>query len=89
MRPVNDQSEVLLDVAHRLNAAAIPYMVSGSTAMNFYARPRMTRDIDIVVELSGEDVHRLVRVLSPDYYAYLSDWAERLGVSERLREMRP
>ena len=28
----------------------LPYMVTGSIAANFHATPRMTRDIDIVVE---------------------------------------
>jgi hypothetical protein len=30
-------------------------MLTGSMAMNYYAQPRMTRDIDIVVELTPQD----------------------------------
>ena len=43
--------DVLKDVSRRLDAAHIPFMLTGSLAMSFYALPRMTRDIDLVVEL--------------------------------------
>src|SRR5207244_4520611 len=47
---------------------SIPYMVSGSVAMNFYAQPRMTRDIDIVIELKSTDVQRVCALFSNDFY---------------------
>ena len=56
------------NVAARLDAAGIPYMVSGSTAMNYYAQPRMTRDIDIVVELRAADAHRVHAMFEADFY---------------------
>jgi hypothetical protein len=37
-------------------------------AMNYYAQPRMTRDIDIVVALRPIDAERMVKLFSPDYY---------------------
>lgn len=43
-------------------------MVSGSMAMNYYAQPRMTRDIDIVVEVSGADVDRIGDGFEADFY---------------------
>lgn len=43
-------------------------MLTGSMAMNYYAQPRMTRDIDMVVALSDADIARVVQVFSPDYY---------------------
>jgi hypothetical protein len=46
-------------------------MLTGSMAMGFYAPPRMTRDIDFVVELQPQDAHRLVAALEPDYYVSL------------------
>ena len=45
---VPEEIQVLKDVAGRLDRAGIPYMLSGSMAMHFYAAPRMTRDIDLV-----------------------------------------
>lgn len=43
-------------------------MLTGSMAMNFYAQPRMTRDIDVVVEIGGEDVDSILHLFSGDYY---------------------
>ena len=42
-------------MATRLDSCGIPYMLSGSTALNHYALPRMTRAIDLGVgELLAE-----------------------------------
>jgi len=65
---MSDELEVLKLVATRLEAAGIAYMVSGSMAMNYYAQPRMTRDIDIVVELAPADVERVVALFAADFY---------------------
>lgn len=43
-------------------------MLTGSLAMNFYAVPRMTRDIDLVLAVTEADVERLRNLLEPDYY---------------------
>ena len=43
-------------------------MLTGSMAMNYYAQPRMTRDIDVVIALRREDAERVVKLFSPDYY---------------------
>jgi len=48
-------------------------MVSGSIAMNFYAQPRMTRDIDIIVELTPSAARRLPALFSPDFYVDSDD----------------
>jgi len=37
-------------------------------AMNYYAQPRMTRDIDVVVAIGRKDVERMASVFEPDYY---------------------
>jgi len=65
---VSDELDVLKSVAARLEAAGIPYMVTGSMAANFYATPRMTRDIDLVVELREGDVTRIVTLFQGEYY---------------------
>lgn len=43
-------------------------MITGSIAANFYATPRMTRDIDIVVQVVEKDVERIVSLFSFDFY---------------------
>lgn len=65
---MNSELEVLLDVVARLEGAGIDYMLTGSVAMSIYAEPRMTRDIDIVVELARADAERVAGLFSPDYY---------------------
>jgi hypothetical protein len=65
---VHNELDIVRDVSQRLDAAAIDYMLTGSMAMNYYAQPRMTRDIDIVVALSIGDAGRMLELFSPDYY---------------------
>lgn len=65
---VSEELEVLKDVVGRLERGGLAYMVTGSIAANFYAVPRMTRDIDIVVELSGQDVDRFINAFQKDFY---------------------
>lgn len=43
-------------------------MLTGSMAMNYFAQPRMTRDIDLVVALTPKDTDTIVRLFAPDYY---------------------
>lgn len=78
---MNSELEVLHDVIARLDRAAIAYMLTGSVAMSVYAEPRMTRDIDIVVELAAGDAHRVVELFSPEYY--VSDEAVRAAIVAR------
>lgn len=54
--------------AERLDENGIPYMLSGSVAGNFYGYPRMTRDIDIVIEIGEERAAQLVELFKDDFY---------------------
>jgi hypothetical protein len=60
--------ETLRDVVHRLTSSDISYMLTGSFALNYYAVPRMTRDIDLVVELDRSDADKMLRLFAGDYY---------------------
>jgi hypothetical protein len=46
---MDEQFEFLRSIVHRLEEASIPYMLTGSLALAIWARPRMTRDIDVVI----------------------------------------
>ncbi len=59
----------LRDVCARLDGEGIAYMLTGSLAMSFYARPRMTRDIDLVIALEAAEAERLIGALGADYHA--------------------
>ncbi|MEX0801727.1 MAG: hypothetical protein WD688_00130 [Candidatus Binatia bacterium] len=65
---MSDELEVLKEVARRLEVVGIAYMLTGSTAANFYAVPRMTRDIDLVVELSERDAGKFILAFERDHY---------------------
>lgn len=60
--------DVIKEIGGVLSRLAIPYMLTGSVALAFYAVPRMTRDIDVVVEMKLEDADRLHRELADRYY---------------------
>jgi hypothetical protein len=65
---VSEQLDVLKLVTERLQRADIAYMISGSIALNYYAQPRLTRDIDIVVALRREDAERVINLFAEDFY---------------------
>ena len=60
--------DIVRDVSERLGRAGIPFMLTGSMAMLAYAEPRMTRDVDVVIEVQPGDAARLVATFEPDYY---------------------
>src|SRR5262245_24739507 len=62
------ESDIVRDVSARLAGAGIPFMLTGSMAMNAYAAPRMTRDVDVVIEARPDDAPRLLAAFSPAYY---------------------
>jgi len=76
-----NELDVLKDVAFRLDKYSIEYMLTGSLAMNYYAEPRMTRDIDIVVQLLDSDAAAVFGVFEKDYY--LSEEAMMSAIRNR------
>lgn len=65
---MSQEFEVLKLVCNRLEIADIPYMLTGSLAAHFYAVPRMTRDIDIVIELLKPEMDRFFQLFKSDFY---------------------
>lgn len=63
-----NELDILKLVANRLNTAEVDYMLSGSVALTFYGKPRMTRDIDIVIVLSTQEIDRFVKIFEQDFY---------------------
>jgi hypothetical protein len=78
-----EELEVLKIVSERLTSARLPFMLTGSFAMAYYGRPRMTRDLDLVVALNEEDVSGLVATLAPDFYVD-ADSVRAAVASQRL-----
>lgn len=62
--------DLLKDLTESLHKLNIPYMLSGSLAMNLYTVPRMTRDIDIVVHLQEKDVEKFIGAFKERFYCH-------------------
>jgi hypothetical protein len=65
---MQNEIDIVRDVSARLKQGGFAYMLTGSMAMNYYAQPRMTRDIDLVVALAPQDTNVFVSLFTPDYY---------------------
>ncbi len=68
MAQILELNEVLRDFISRLETLNVSYMLTGSLAMAFYAQPRMTADIDVVIELNSSKADEFINSLEPDYY---------------------
>jgi Nucleotidyltransferase of unknown function (DUF6036) len=66
---VAELGEVLGDLAARLDARKIPYMVIGGLANAVWGVPRATVDIDITVVLDLGEIEALLAQLAPQYLA--------------------
>ena len=57
-------------VVEVLDEAGVSYMLTGSLASAFYAVPRATQDIDVVIEAERDGIDRLVQgLLAAGWYA--------------------
>src|SRR5436190_21073220 len=63
-----NEIDIVRDISKRFEQVHIPYMLTGSMAMNYDAQPRMTRDIDVVIAIASDDVDRVAALFRPDYY---------------------
>jgi len=64
----DDPLSIAVLVSARLTALGITHMLSGSAALSVHAEPRMSRDVDFVVDLGSFQVPRFVAAFSPDFY---------------------
>ncbi len=67
-----DQIDLLRQLVGVLDRLDIPYMVVGSLASAAYGEPRMTQDIDVVVDLKELQVPGLCHAFSSDEF-YVSE----------------
>ena len=65
---MKSEIDIVGDISAKFAEAGIPYMLTGSMAMNHYALPRMTRDIDVVVAIHAGQIETLLRIFGGDYY---------------------
>ena len=60
--------ELIRNITTSLDHKGIPYMISGSLAFNMYCIPRMSMDIDLVIELNLSNVHDFLDIFKSGYY---------------------
>lgn len=67
-----EQPELLRRAIGELERQQIPYLVVGSLASGAYGEPRMTRDIDLVIDLKAERATQLCAAFpAPDFFVSL------------------
>ncbi|MDQ2806408.1 MAG: hypothetical protein M3Z04_05745 [Chloroflexota bacterium] len=79
---MSDEADLLAQVVAALETMDIPYMIGGSMALAVWAQPRMTHDIDIVVDLPGERVAEFCRYFPADRF-FLDPGAMRAAFGGR------
>ena len=63
-------ADIFRDVVSRLDAAGIPYMLTGSFASAYHGLPRATQDIDFVIAPTRDQLRAFIsRLPSTEYYA--------------------
>ncbi len=73
-----------------LEEARIPYMLTGSLAAAYYAVPRATQDVDLVLEVAPEQLRRLTERLSAaGYYVSLEAAQEALAREGQFNAIDP
>lgn len=60
--------DIIKDVVRKFDQLNVQYMLTGSLAMSYYAQPRMTRDIDLVVSIPTSILEKFEGAFSPEYY---------------------
>lgn len=70
---MDEQIRFAVLIASRLQSAQIPFMLTGSMALAVYAEPRMTRDIDLVVECQFADAARIASLFQADCYVDVTE----------------
>lgn len=74
------QLELLRHVVGALEQLEIPYAIVGSFASGIWGEPRMTLDIDVVVQLGGDEAGQLVDAFPSDEF-----YVSRTAVDEAVR----
>ncbi len=77
-----EQSELLRYLVAALERLGLRYLVTGSVATTLYGWPRMTIDIDVVVDLPLNKIKLFCRAFPSEEY-YLSEEAIREAITTR------
>lgn len=62
--------DLLKEIVEKLELLKIQYMVSGSLALSAYVIPRMTRDIDFIIELEEKQIDDFTEIFDHNFYLH-------------------
>lgn len=74
-------SDILSDAATKLNSLGVRYVVVGSCASMVYGEPRMTRDVDLVVDLQQQHILPLLAAFPPPEH-----YVSQVAIEQALRQ---
>lgn len=60
----SDQEQLLKEITKLLQKSQIPYMVTGALSVIFYGRPRVSHDIDFVIEANRKDIEKVKKAFA-------------------------
>ncbi len=63
-----NQKDVFARVIDILNELKIPYMIVGSIASILYGKPRLTLDMDIIIDIKEEGIENFVSKFGSNWY---------------------
>ncbi|QOI96652.1 MAG: nucleotidyl transferase AbiEii/AbiGii toxin family protein [Flammeovirgaceae bacterium] len=63
-------SDLYKEITTQLEARGIPYMVSGSIALLAYSTARVTRDIDVVIELDAASLDLFCEIFKDNFFIH-------------------
>ncbi len=70
-----------------LNKHKVRYCIIGAFALAFHARPRYTKDIDILVEASADNAKKILKVLNEFGFGSLNLAIEDLAVEGNILQL--
>lgn len=65
---MTEELETLKLVIDKLDEGKFSYYLTGSMAMSFYSVPRMTRDSDIIIQITGKEVDKFVKLFREEFF---------------------
>ncbi len=78
----NSLSQVLATAWNALAAQKLPAAIVGGLALAFWKHPRSTRDIDLLIIASGQQVKGLIQALEPVGFHLRNEHSIRLGQTD-------
>lgn len=77
---MSSQQTVFTHIIDILEKIQIPYMIGGSVASIAYGEPRLTLDMDLVVDLNEKQAEELAASFGPEYYVNLESMIEAIRI---------